>query len=419
MIKTLKRKFVFTAMLAITVFILLLLGGINVFFTVSNGRQTDMLLESLLEQRLKNDLPPMMSQLPEDKGEEKPPSFFVPRPSEEARHSAVHFFAVLDSAGGVLSVDVSRTATVDADKARAMVRRAYGEGNARGRLDGWKYAVEETEDGTLLYLFLSTDSVKAAGLRVLGISALLGVLGWVLMLLFVLLLSGRVIRPIADNMEKQRRFVTDAGHEIKTPLAIIVANTDAMTLHTGETKWSRNIREQTNRLSGLMQNLLTLARSEEGSAAFPLEPTDLSRMLRESAEMFSAGMQIKAIVYTATMEENLTVIANPAALSRLFSLLFDNAVKYTPAGGEIALTLARTTHGACFTLENDVLSRPCDDPEKLFDRFFRVDEARSRETGGYGIGLSAARAIAEAHGFRLSCSYPTDGRIRFSLHMSI
>lgn len=416
MIKALKRKFVFTAMLAITVFILLLLGGINAFFAVSNARQTDMLLESLMENRLHSEQPPAIAPFPGGKAEE-PTGFFVPRPSAEARHSAVHFSAVLNSDGGVLSVDVSRTATVDADTARAMVRGAYKEGEERGRLDGWKYAFAEDGEGNLLYIFLSTESARAATLRVLGISALLGVLGWGLMLAFVILLSGRAIRPIAENMEKQRRFVTDAGHEIKTPLAIILANTDAMELHTGESKWSRNIREQADRLSGLMQNLLTLARSDEGGDALVREKVSLFDMLREISTMFSAGMQLKGLSYSEALGEDVTVNAAPAALSRLFSILFDNAVKYTPSGGSISLRVTEEEHGVLLLLENDTETMPCDDPERLFDRFYRADGARSRETGGYGIGLSAARAIAEAHGFRLSCSYPAEKRICFSLRM--
>ena len=416
MIKTLKRKFVFTAMLAITVFILLLLGAINLFFAVSNGRQTDMLLESLIEQRLQNDLPPVMTPFPEDKAEERP-GFFVPRPNEEERHSAVHFFAVLDKIGGVISVDVSRTATVDTDEAREMARKAYGEEDTRGRIDGWKYAAEETEEGTLLYLFLSTDGARSATLRVLGISALIGALGWLLMLLLVLLLSGRAIRPIAENMEKQRRFVTDAGHEIKTPLAIIVANTDAMVLHTGETKWSRNIRTQADRLSGLMQDLLTLARSDEGGEVLKKEKVDLVALLKDVEAMFSEGMLLKRIAFTERLPASAAADANPTALFRLFSLLFDNAVKYTPEGGEIALALTEEGHKLRLTLENDTDGLPCDDPERLFDRFYRADEARSRETGGSGIGLSAARAIAEAHGFTLTCEYPKERRIRFTLTM--
>ena len=169
-------------------------------------------------------------------------------------------------------------------------------------------ADEEKEEVVLIFLDTSQDLLSS--LRVLLLSAALGVLCWILMLLLVILLSKRAIRPFAENMQKQKQFVTNAGHEIKTPLAIILANTDAMELYNGENKWSRNIREQVNRLNGLMKNLLTLARMDE--ATLQITPTDFSfsALVQENADAFADPFALRRITMRSDIRPDLWLHAD-------------------------------------------------------------------------------------------------------------
>jgi len=254
-------------------------------------------------------------------------------------------------------------------------------------------------------------------MRLLLLSSLIGLTCWLCMFLLVFLLSGRAIRPIAANLERQKQFVTDAGHEIKTPLAIIAANTEAMELHNGESKWSRNIREQVTRLNGLMQNLLTLAKLDESNVALSCEPISLSALTEEGSDVFREAMELKHLQVERHIQPDLTVSANRDLMSRLISILLDNALKYTPIGGSVVIELFRADKTIQLIVANECEKLPDCPAEKLFDRFYRADSARTQKNGGYGIGLSAARSIAEAHGGTISALYRDDHTIAFIVTM--
>ena len=172
------------------------------------------------------------------------------------------------------------------------------------------------------------------------------------MLLLVVLLSRKAIRPIAENIQKQRQFVTDAGHEIKVPLAIILANTDAMELHNGENKWSKNIRNQVIRLNGLMQNLLTLARADEEKKMVSCETFSLSDLMENSIAYFEEPMRMKHLEIQKNIDSNTMIYAGKQQFSNLVSILMDNAVKYSAADGVIEIRLINNSKHVELQIEN-------------------------------------------------------------------
>ncbi|MBR5534492.1 MAG: HAMP domain-containing histidine kinase [Ruminiclostridium sp.] len=222
-----------------------------------------------------------------------------------------------------------------------------------------------------------------------------GVLCWLGMLALVVVLSRQSIRPVAESIQKQKEFVTNAGHELKTPLAIIQANTEAMELRQGESKWSRNIKEQTVRLNGLMENLLLLARMDETASPPPAEQVDLTDLAEESIRSFQEGASLRGILLEGALQPGVTVRSDRNQMAQLLSVLLDNGVKYTQTEGRILVTLGREGNRALLLVKNTPADLP-EDPALLFDRFYRGDPARTQKTGGYGIGLSAARAIVES-----------------------
>jgi len=223
--------------------------------------------------------------------------------------------------------------------------------------------------------------------------------------LLVVLLSRRAIMPIAQNMEKQKQFVTNAGHEIKTPLAIILANTDAMELHNGENKWTKNIRSQAERLNELMKNLLALSRTDEEDVVLPTSDFSLNLLIEEALDLHREPAQSKQLDVQTRLHPSLSLKGNRDSIMQLVSVLLDNACKYTPEGGTISLNLLRAGGKTVLQIKNTCPQRPEEDLERLFDRFYRGDAARTQSSGGYGIGLSAARAIAQAHGGSITASY--------------
>ena len=320
--------------------------------------------------------------------------------------SALYFVVRLDSEDQVQSVDLRRISSVDKEEAEALATQAMENSRGYGRIGEMKYQLVETAADCQSLIFLDIGMQQRSVLRTAVLSVMAGILAWCAMLVLVWALSRRAIRPIAENMERQRQFVTDAGHELKTPLAIILANTEAMELTGGETRYSRNIRSQVTRLSGLTQNLLTLARIDESSVPPDLTELPFSQLALESLEMFREPASLKNIRMEEQIPEGLCLRADRQQMSQLLSILLDNAVKYCPEGGRIALEL-RQEDKLVLRLRNTAPAEKVD-VERIFDRFYRADSSRSRKSGGYGIGLSAAQAIVQLYKGQIQAAYEGD-----------
>ena len=351
-------------------------------------------------------------ELPPYAQREEGKDFFLGPVTENDRMAAL-FFTAVTANGAVEQVDLNRMPSVTEAEATALVQAALDAGQQSGSTGSFRFAAQENREGKLVYVFLDGSARRQSVLRVAVLSLLAGAIGWGLMLLLVVLLSKRAIRPIAANMERQRQFVTDAGHELKTPLAIIQANTEAMELIQGENKWSRNIKAQVARLTDLTRNLLTLARAEETPSAGAIHDVDLSQLTQQQLQMFLPSMELKSITCQPQIAPDQTIQANGQQIGNLLSILLDNAVKYTPEGGKIRLQLGKEGKHVQLTLENDCEQLPQCEPEQLFDRFYRGDSARTQKSGGFGIGLSAARVIAQQNRAELTARYEGQTRIAF------
>ena len=226
---------------------------------------------------------------------------------------------------------------------------------------------------------------------------------WLAALLAVMLLYRRATRPIAESMARQKQFITDAGHEIKTPLAIIRANADALELHQGETRWSRNICGQTERLDMLTKRLLALAKLDEGSAKPEKTELDLSALTEAAASQFAEPAEAAGLSLGTEIEPGLRINGTPEAVTELVGILLDNAVKYSEPGSAIALRLSREGAHILLRVQNRSAA-PVAEPERLFDRFYRGDAARTQSGGGTGLGLAIARALAESMGGTLTAA---------------
>ena len=467
MIRTLQKKFIFTAMTAVTVLLAVVLGVLNLVNAFSNTRQSEALLDELAMRsvslsfaggpREENGGMGPGGQAWQDSGAggdfgSPPPEgegFSAEAPSapdaegqygtggeggqygegvggrrrqgllddpvdENTRLSALYFTVELDERCAVQAVDVSHIAGIGEEDAAALALNLDVDQDA-GTVDSYRYKIYVTPEGGYRIIFLDSSVRHRSVLRVLLLSALLGGLSWLLMLGLVVLLSRRAIRPIAENMERQRQFVTDAGHELKTPLAIILANVDAMELRAGESKYSRNIRSQAQRLSELTKNLLTLARMDETALEQNAETFDLSALCTESFDMFREAAELKSIDYREAVASGISFHGDRAQIAQLCSILGDNAVKYCPEGGEIAVCLSEEGRGGILlTVSNTVEEAP--DTAKMFDRFYRSDSSRNQKSGGFGIGLSAAQSIVQLHRGSITADYDEESA---QLHLKV
>ncbi len=408
MIKKLQKKFIFSSMLAITILLVLLLGAINIGNAYTSKNQNEQLINSLLNNET-------MKQSPRD--EQRPIKIFsTPVMDENSEMASVYFTVRTDSSNNIMSVDVNRIANISEKDAEEIFHKIVSSGASEGKIQSFRYksSIDE-KDNSKIYLFLDTTQTGNAVLRVLLLSLLIGFFCWIAMLLLILLLSKKAIRPVAENIERQKQFVTDAGHEIKTPLAIILSNTEAMELYNGESKWSKNIKEQVHRLNGLMQNLLTLAKSDESSMDIAKETVSLSELTENVTDMFYENAKLTNICIEKNIAQNITCSVNKELFSMLISILMDNAVKYSNQNGKISVFLNQKEKHIHLEISNTCDYLPQCPADRLFDRFYRADSARTQKSGGYGIGLSAAKSIVHLHKGTISAKYKNNNTIVFKV----
>lgn len=427
MVKQLQKKFIISAMLAVTILLVVLIGGINVFNYLTTSGDNDRLMEMLcysfetstkwnadttdntqppqsINGTLQNTTDASGSQNnpdfpPQDNGT-KPPddkkNNGFGRHDKNAVDSARYAAVAIDKNGNIIRTDVTHISSLTEEEAAAITEALKNTAAGTGTYSGFQYRISETKRAEGKVIILLDNGMQISSFfTVLFISVGAGIFGWLMMLLLVILLSRKTIAPVARSIEKQKQFVTNAGHEIKTPLAIILANTDAMELHNGENKWSKNIRAQTLRLSGLMQNLLMLAKMDESSTKLPMCEFDISTAAEDTVGAFIEPAALKGIMIEQDIKKGIRLSGNRDSIVQLMTVLLDNAVKYTESGGVIRAELYGSEKNITLSIANTC--EPIDHPEKLFDRFYRGDSARTQKNGGYGIGLSVAQAIAELH----------------------
>lgn len=407
MTKGLQRRFVAAAMAAVTLLLVLLLGainGANLFFA---GQRLEHTLEML------GDTGGDIGRLPPPKpgGPEHPG---MDRNDYDAFLSSNYFLVRFDQSGRAVFVDVSRTSQVGEEEAQGLAEQALASGRERGSSGSFRYLLRENPALGTTAVFLDTSAERFSCLRVLALSAGMGLGCWLGMLAVVALLSKRAIRPIAENIQRQKQFVTNAGHELKTPLAIIRSNTEALELYTGASKWSSRIKDQTARMDDLVQELLLLARMDEGAAASRPERLDLSALLAELLEEFAQPMGARGMNLRQDCAPEVILYADRAQVRRMLSLLLDNAVKHGDENGEIRVSLRQRESRAWLQIENTCPALPDCPPEKLFQRFYRGDSARSQKSGGSGIGLSVVQALAAANRARVRAEYVPPRTVRFT-----
>ena len=337
-------------------------------------------------------------------------------PSRHLRNMAneSRFFSVTVGDDGSCALgDTTHVSEEDADSLVELATRALAGGRTSGFWGDYLFRVNG-QSGERVALFLNCET-KLTRVRLLALISAVACGGCVLLAwLLVGLFSSRAIRPLVESAIQQKQFITDAGHELKTPLTVISANMDVLTLETGENEWIRSTQKQVANLRGLVGELIYLSRLDEEDAKLQKTEVDLSKLVAESAEPFVGMAEFAGKTLNVDVEDGMHMTGDGTMLGRLVSILCDNAVKYAPEGDTIAVILARSRKGIMLITDNAVQQPMSDETLRhLFDRFYRADASRSRESGGYGIGLSVARAIAEKHGGNIRVRQTPEGRVRF------
>lgn len=341
-----------------------------------------------------------------------------PGMSPEIPFESRYFSVTLDSSGSIISTDVSRIASVSEEDAAGYVQQVRAD-RERGFVASFRYARSADADGERI-VFLDCGRRLDSFRSFMYASIIMSAAGLAVVFVIMFILSGRIIRPIAESYAKQRQFITDAGHEIKTPLTVIAANVDLLASEIGENECLDDISEQTRRLRSLTDELVTLSRMEESERVGTRVEFPISELVTEAASPFRSVAARQGKELRLDIQPMLTLCGDGEEVRRLVGILLENALKYSPEGSTVSLGLARQGRQAVLTVENrSVLPIDRSQLDRVFDRFYRTDASRNSETGGHGIGLSIAKAIAVLHGGRIRAS-SEDGssfRITASLPM--
>jgi len=338
--------------------------------------------------------------------------FFGPDPgldSPELPFESRYFSVLFDEDGNIESADVRNIAAIDEETAREYAAGIYDRAEGRGETEAsgyqgtLRYLLTTGRDGTIRVIFLDC-SQKLRGVRSTFLtSSVVALMGWLSVLGILIPVSGRMTGPIAESYNKQRRFITDAGHEIKTPITIINADADVLTMDIGENEWVTDIKTQAGRLTALTNDLIFLSRMDEEKPQIKRIDIPFSDLVEETADSFRQLAKSRNKHFEMKIQPLLTINGDPKSLKQLISILLDNAFKYSPDGGNISLSLKKEGRNVCLTVYNDSSYTITEETVKnMFDRFYRADASRNSEEGGYGIGLSIARAVVMQHKGRIS-----------------
>ena len=308
--------------------------------------------------------------------------------------------------------NIAAVTQADANQYLSIALR-HGEGD--GYTGHYKYYIVQKEDGQYMAIFLDCYQ-ELRTVRTFALVSLLVVAASIVQVyILVVLLSWRAIDPVVKNMEKQKQFITDSSHELKTPLTVITTSLKVLEMEVGQQKWIDKARSQADKMTELVNDLVTLSRLDEEKLPLQLNTFDISEAVSETAESFREFAAAHDHTLQLDIPGGFHYCGDEYAIRQLVSILMDNAVKYADGGTPINLRLEPAPKGILIKTCNFCTEMNPAEADKLFDRFYRADKARSRQaTGGFGVGLSIARSIVEAHRGNIHAEWMEGGMLQFT-----
>ena len=446
MLRKMRWHFILAAMLAVFIMLVTVLTGINVWnyrttaeradqriqeiydfeigkmsgqeiSTVQGNINNDTVNEDAENAKGASDKENMNSEIAgENVSQPAPPDIFNPPDDHdpEAPYTTRFFIVRLNETETVTDVSTDFIASVTQTEAEEFARNVLNGKRQQGYYKNYRFQIF-TEENDNIVIFLNTTMELHSAWNVLLISGLVGMVCFLAVFFLVILLSQKAMKPYIRNIERQKRFITDASHEIKTPLTSIATSVDVIEMEHGEDEWTKNIHSQTAKMSRMVSDLVTLSRLDEENPFPDKTEFSLSDAAWEVAEPFASLAKAQGKKYSQRIEENLTLCGNPDATRQMISVLLDNAMKYSDENGTIRLDVYKVHGKTKIEVFNTCVLEETQNLSRLFDRFYRPDNSRSRKTGGSGIGLSIAQAVAEAYGGKIKVSSKDGKSIMFQV----
>ena len=335
--------------------------------------------------------------------------------NEDSSYRTRFFRIFLDEDKKVTNVNMDHIAAVDVKKAVRMTKMAMLRRGKVGLVGSYRYRKEYKDSQVRSIIFLDCKENQSFYHLAVTITITVSTLLTCLITVIFAIASKRAVRPFEINSNRQKQFITDASHELKTPLAIISANAEVLQYKGDGNEWTQNIIDQTKHMGKLINQLLVLAKLDEVQEKSEKQEADLKLLLEETIEPFEEVATQKKVTLKLHLEEGVTIRVNREQIAQLVSILTENAAKYVNDGGKIVWRLTKTQHGAVLVVKNTT-EKDLPDTKRMFDRFYRSDSSRSSKTGGQGIGLSIAKKIVDSHKGSITAK-AGDGMVTFRVSL--
>lgn len=414
MIKKLQKKFISITAAALFTMILLVLTAVNGIFYLQTDRHLEQRLDALMSGHLF--MPPDEPRPHAPQREPTQEKNLLPHLEDRLRIRADGCVICLDASGNIFEIRQDAAESYSQEELSAICTALLEKGKSHGWYQYFKFriALPTGEDGqteTLVGLINASSDLYAI-FTVLLISAVIGILSFLFVLLIIIIASRHAVRPIAESYARQKQFVTDAGHELKTPLTVISANSELARMIYGDSEWFDSIDKQVGKMNGLVRSLITLAKMDEEQRPV-FSSFNLSDAVYDTAKSFEELVHSRGKLITFDIADNIQYSGDESRIRQVVSILMDNAAKYCDRGGKIAVKLFcdRQIH---LQIVNDYSDIKESELDKVFERFYRADKARTPD-GSYGLGLSIAKSIVELHRGEIRARALAHGRIMFEV----
>lgn len=388
MFKKTRRKIVASIM---SILVLLWVGTLGVIY-VSSYFDVAKNNEKMLKAHADMYIPPEELNIPED----------MPIPPEDKhgfsdtpqfRLSTFYSVAVTYDGETVEIKNDQPTVHTDAEL-EALTEKILAEGKTNGKKNDLIFYASD-KGGYMLVTFMDNTIINESATTLFRYTLIFGGAALVIFFFLSIALARKIVQPIEVSYQKQKQFISDAGHELKTPISVVGANAELLSRELGENQWLSNIMYENERMGILIGQLLELARTEK--VAKNMQQVNFSRLCNGEALPFESVAFEKGLALNCDIAQGVTVEGNADELKQLVAILLDNAVNHSEGGGDITLRLEKSHGNAKLCVINSGKEIPTDKRELIFERFYREDTARTGEGKHYGLGLAIAKSIVSSH----------------------
>ena len=396
MIRKLQIKIVVVITILLTIVITALMFAINIISQTNSEQQT--------QERLQN--------IADSDGTMSPTQI---NPYNNAIGYIDNFSVLLDYNNDVIKISLNRNIIVQQTDIISYVNAALATGQETGVIGTYAFTVQQKHYGRIV-VFLDISVQQQQNKALIATTMTIGIISIIVLFVIAVILSFWLVKPVKETMDKQKLFISNASHELKTPLAVISANADVLESEIGDNKWLSYIRSESTRMSELVNELLCLARLDDKSghklimSEFNLTDVVLQTALPFESTVFEMGKK-----FDVSAEHDITYRGDESSIKHVLTILIDNAIKYSSEHGEISVKLYTHSGKKIIEVYNTGDGIPQDKLNKVFERFYRQDEARNSKSGGYGLGLAIAKATVERHNGKITAKSEYGKWVKFTV----